>query len=69
MSEDTLSDIVEAAEVTFKNDLPAAIVYLGKVVEGQLRIMNEILDRTAIHFEDDQYPCSSVTDAKRRILI
>lgn len=47
MSEDTLSDIVEAAEVTFKNDLPAAIVYLGKVVEGQLRIMNEILDRTA----------------------
>ena len=47
MSEKTLADIVEGAEVTFNNDLPAAIVYVGKVLETQMRTMNEILDRTA----------------------
>ena len=47
MSEETLADIVEGAELTFNNDLPAAIVYVGKVLETQLRTMNEILDRAA----------------------
>ena len=45
---------------------PAAIVYVGKVLETQMRTMNEILDRTAdLHFEDDQHPCSSVADCEK----
>jgi len=66
MSEKTLADIVEGAEVTFKNDLPAAVVYLGKILEIQMRTMNEILDRTAdLHLRMTNIHVQALQIAKR----
>jgi len=66
MSEETLADIVEGAELTFNNDLPAAIVYVGKVLETQMRTMNEILERTAdLHLRMTNIHVQALQIAKR----